>query len=58
MKKNPQQKNYSLEVDPLTGDFLLRIPEWALLELSWDEDTELEINVDSEELTLRQKLND
>lgn len=55
MKKNSEKNFETLQVDPLTGDYFLVIPEWIVNELSWYEDTEIQLNLDGSELILTEK---
>jgi antitoxin component of MazEF toxin-antitoxin module len=49
-------KNFQpLQVDQINGDYYIIIPEWIANELSWYEDTEIELKVESNELILREK---
>ncbi len=52
MEKNFGDNVRSLEVDPITGNYYVIIPEWIANELSWYEDTEIEFNLDGNELIL------
>lgn len=55
MKKNSGSKICPLEVDPITGNYFITIPEWIINEMSWYEDTQIEINLDGRELILAEK---
>lgn len=55
MKKNSGENFQPLQVDPISGEYYLVIPEWAVNELSWYEDTEIEINVEGSDLILTEK---
>lgn len=55
MKKNSGKNFQPLQVDPISGEYYLIIPEWAVNELSWYEDTEIEINVEGSDLILTEK---
>lgn len=52
MKKNSGGKIKSVEVDPITGEYYITIPEWIINELSWYEDTKIEFNVEGKEVIL------
>ena len=45
----------NIQVDPITGEYYINLPEWIMNELSWYEDTEIELNIESNELILREK---
>lgn len=55
MKKNSGKNFQPLQVDPISGEYYVIIPEWAVNELSWYEDTEIEINVEGSDLILTEK---
>jgi hypothetical protein len=52
MKKNSEKDIQSVQVDPITGEYYVTIPEWIVNELSWYEDTEIEFNLDGKEIIL------
>jgi hypothetical protein len=54
MKKNSGDNIRSLEVDPITGDYYVIIPEWIANDLSWYEDTEIQFEIESGEVILRE----
>lgn len=58
MKKNSEEFSEPLQVDPISGEYYLIIPEWMVNELSWYEDTEISLNLDGDEILLREKTND
>ena len=58
MKKNSEENTRLVEVDPINGDYYVRIPEWIVNELSWYEDTEIEFTIDGKEIILAEKEND
>lgn len=58
MKKNSGENFKSLQVDPITGEYYINLPEWMVNELSWYEDTEIKLEVDGDELILSEKEND
>lgn len=58
MKKNSSENFSPLEVDPISGEYYVRIPEWIVNELSWYEDTEIEFTIDGKEIILAEKEND
>jgi antitoxin component of MazEF toxin-antitoxin module len=55
MKKNRAENFRSLEVDPINNEYYVTIPEWMINELSWYEDTELEIGVDGNQIIISEK---
>ena len=55
MKKNFGENFQPLQVDPISGEYYLVIPEWAVNELSWYEDTEISIKLDGNEVILSER---
>ena len=55
MKKNPENIFESLQVDPISGEYYLVIPEQIVNELSWYEDTEIQFSVDGDEVILSER---
>ena len=52
MKKNSGEEIQSIQVDPISGEYYIVIPEWIANELSWYEDTEIQLNVEGDEVVL------
>jgi hypothetical protein len=52
MKKNSGDNLRPLQVDPITGQYYVIIPEWIVNELSWYEDTEVNFNLEGDEIIL------
>jgi hypothetical protein len=52
MKKNLDENRQLLQVDPVTGEYYLIIPECIVNEFSWYEDTEIILKTDGDELIL------
>jgi hypothetical protein len=52
MKKNFSENFQSLQIDPITGDYYIVIPEEFVNELSWYEDTEISIKLEGSDLIL------
>ncbi len=57
MKKNSGDIFESLQVDPISGEYYLVIPEQLINELSWYEDTEIQISLDGNEIILSERSN-
>lgn len=55
MNKNLGDNFQTIKVDPITGEYYINLPEWLMNDLSWYEDTEIELNIESNELILREK---
>lgn len=58
MRKNSGDNIRPLQVDPITGEYYVIIPEWIANELSWYEDTEIRFDVESDEVVLSEHKND
>ena len=52
MKKNSGEIFESVQIDPITGEYFIIIPEQLMNELSWYEDTKVRLNLDGNELIL------
>jgi hypothetical protein len=46
MKKNSGKNFQILQVDPISGNYYITIPEWIANDLSWYEDTNLNLEVE------------
>lgn len=55
MKKNRGEEVQPLQVDPITGEYYLVIPEWIANELSWYEDTEIKFSIEGGDVVLTEK---
>ena len=53
MQKNPQENFSSIEIDPVTGEHYVIIPEWILDEKGWYEGIELNIEVENDCIVIR-----
>jgi hypothetical protein len=58
MKKSPKEFFQQLQVDPITGEYYVVIPEWVVNDLSWYEDTEIEMSLDGNEILMRERSDD
>jgi len=52
MRKKPDDTKIFLQVDPLNGEYYIRIPEWMINDLSWYEDTQIKVTLDNDEIIL------
>ena len=57
MKKNLGENFQPVQVNPITGEYYIIIPEWMMNELSWYEDTEISLNLDGGDLILSERNN-
>jgi len=46
MQKNPGENITSVEVDPITGEYYITIPEWILNDFGWYEGTVVNMEVE------------
>lgn len=58
MKKNSGDEISPIEVDPITGNYYVIIPEWMMNELSWYEDSEVRLSIEGQDLILSENLNE
>lgn len=55
MKKNSGEIFESVQVDPITGEYYVIIPEVVVNELSWYEDTEIQFKIEGDEVILTER---
>ena len=55
MRKKSGEEKRPIEVDPITGEYSIKIPEWMINELSWYEDTEITFNLDGNDIILSEE---
>lgn len=55
MNKNFDNKTQLINVDPISGEHYLIIPECIANELSWYEDTEIKFKIEGNEVILEEK---
>ena len=48
MQKNPEENFTTVEVDTVTGEYYINIPEWVLNDFGWYEGTQVNIEVDGD----------
>ena len=48
MQKNPGENFSTVEVDPVTGEYVIKVPEWVISEFGWYEGTEVNMEVDGD----------
>ncbi len=58
MKKNFGENFEPIQVDPISGNYYVIIPEWVANELSWYEDTEIEFDIEGNEVVLRERVDE
>jgi hypothetical protein len=52
MKKNSGDIFASIEVDPISGDYYITIPEQIMNDLEWYEDTKIKFSIEGNEVIL------
>jgi hypothetical protein len=55
MKKNSGDIFESIQVDPITGEYFITIPEQIMNDLSWYEDTEIRFSIEGDEVILSER---
>tara|TARA_Y100001954_G_C15629944_1_gene512177 strand:+ start:258 stop:431 length:174 start_codon:yes stop_codon:yes gene_type:complete len=55
MKKNPAEIFTTIETDPITGEYITKIPEWIVNEMNWYEETKLNWNIDTDDVIVTEK---
>jgi len=58
MKKYSGKNFEALQVDPITGEYYIVIPEWIVNDLSWYEDSEINFSLEGTDLVLSEKEED
>ena len=52
MQKNPEENITTVEVDPVTGEYYIVLPEWAINDFGWYEGTEVNMEVDGDSIII------
>lgn len=55
MQKNSEEIFESVQVDPISGEYYVIIPEVVANELSWYEDTEISFKIEGDEVILTER---
>jgi hypothetical protein len=58
MRKNFRDNSQPLQVDPISGEYYLIVPEEIVNDLSWYEDTEINFHLDGNEVILSEQKDD
>ena len=53
MQKNPEENYRTMEIDPITGEYYVTIPQWICDEKGWYEGTEVNIEFDADCVIIR-----
>ena len=54
MQKNPGENFSTVEVDPVTGEYVIKVPEWIISEFGWYEGTEINMEVDGDCIVIQE----
>ena len=52
MQKKFDHENTTVEIDPLSGEYYTVIPEWVINDQGWYEGTNLQFDVDADEILI------
>ena len=52
MQKNSGEIFTSIEVDTVTGEYVIKVPEWIISEFGWYEGTEINMEVDGDSILI------
>ncbi len=52
MRRTPEDLKSQIEVDTVTGEYYLKIPEWIINDQSWYEDTIISFKTDGSEIII------
>ena len=52
MQKNPGENFSTVEVDSVTGEYVIKVPEWIISEFGWYEGTEINMEVDGDAIVV------
>ena len=50
MQKNPEENFTTVEIDSITGEYYVTIPEWVMNEFGWYEGTKVNMEVDGDSI--------
>ena len=52
MQKNPEENFTTVEVDTVTGEYYINIPEWVLNDFGWYEGTQVNMEIDGDSILI------
>ena len=55
MQKNPGENFSTVEVDPVTGEYVIQVPEWVISAFGWYEGTEINMEVDGDAIVITER---
>ena len=54
MRKNPDELKTTIEIDPVSGEYYTIIPEWIINDQGWYEGTDLQFNIDADDIIINE----
>ena len=55
MRKNLDELKTTIEINPATGEYYTVIPEWVINDQGWYEGTNLQFDVDADEILITER---
>jgi len=55
MQKNPDRNFTTIEVDPVTGEYVIQLPEWVISDYGWYEGTEVNMEIDGDSIIITER---
>ena len=55
MQKNPGENFSTVEIDSVTGEYVIKVPEWIISEFGWYEGTEINMEVDGDAIVITEQ---
>ncbi len=58
MKKNSGKIFESIQIDSVTNNYYVEIPEWVINDFGWYEDTYIQLTIDGDEIIIKEREDD
>ncbi len=58
MKKNSGKIFESIQIDSVTNQYYVEIPEWVINDFGWYEDTDIQLTLDGDEIVIKEREDD
>ena len=58
MKKNSGKIFESIQIDSVTNNYYVEIPEWVINDFGWYEDTDIQLTLDGDEIIIKEREDD
>ena len=58
MKKNSGKIFESIQIDSVTNNYYVEIPEWVINDFGWYEDTDIQLTIDGDEIIIKEREDD